>query len=145
VHFLVAMFLVHYLGVALLLKNSLIEAGLTQRNHPVKQQLKSILLSTALASGSALAGANNIIIDVRSGSEWAAGHLQSAQHLELGMVAQNIHSLVEDKDQRIYLYCRSGNRSGQAKTILQELGYTNVVNAGGLEDASRTLEREITK
>jgi phage shock protein E len=61
------------------------------------------------------------------------------------MVAQNIHSLVEDKDQRIYLYCRSGNRSGQAKAILQELGYTNVVNAGGLEDASRTLEREITK
>ena len=111
----------------------------------MKQPLKSLLLLTALVSGWVWGGSNNMIIDVRTASEWAAGHLQSAQHLELGLVAQNIETLVEDKDQPIYLYCRSGNRSGQAKVILDGLGYSDVVNAGGLEGASKWLDQDIVR
>ncbi|MBT6105321.1 rhodanese-like domain-containing protein [Porticoccaceae bacterium] len=111
----------------------------------MKQPIKSLLLLVALASGWALGGANTMIIDVRTASEWSAGHLESAQHLELGLVAQNIQTLVEDKDQPIYLYCRSGNRSGQAKAILDGLGYSNVVNAGGLENASELLDQAIVR
>ena len=48
----------------------------------MKHQLNSLLLLIALASGWVGAEPNNIIIDVRSDSEWAAGHLESAQHLE---------------------------------------------------------------
>ena len=64
----------------------------------MKQPIKSLLLLVALASGWALGGANTMIIDVRTASEWSAGHLELAQHLELGLVAQNIKTLVEDKD-----------------------------------------------
>lgn len=109
----------------------------------MSQQLKFLLLSAALLCGWARADTDPLIIDVRTASEWSAGHLESAQHLELGLVAEHIGRLAEDRDQPIVLYCRSGNRSGQAKAILEGLGYTNVVNAGGLEDASRKLGQEI--
>ncbi|MGB2358870.1 MAG: rhodanese-like domain-containing protein [Porticoccaceae bacterium] len=107
------------------------------------QSLKFILLSAALLCGWASADTDPLIIDVRTTSEWSAGHLESAQHLELGLVAEHIGRLAERKDQAILVYCRSGNRSGQAKAILEELGYTNVTNAGGLEDASQLLEQRI--
>jgi phage shock protein E len=109
------------------------------------KQLKILLLSAALICGWVWAETEQLVIDVRTTPEWSAGHLQSAQHLELALVADNIHRLAQDKDQAIVLYCRSGNRSGQAKAILEGLGYTNVVNAGGLEDASRMLEQRIIR
>ena len=48
-----------------------------------------------------------------------------------------------NKNTNISLYCRSGNRSGKAVKILQQQGYTNVVNAGGLDQARLLLERNI--
>ena len=84
-----------------------------------------------------------MIIDVRTIEEWNAGHLSSAQHLQLELVASNIDNLVANKDQPIYLYCRSGNRSGRAKTILEALGYSQVTNAGGLGEASELLTEQI--
>ena len=84
-----------------------------------------------------------MIIDVRTLEEWNAGHLATAQHLPLDQVAQSIDTLVVEKDQQVYLYCRSGNRSGQAKIIMDSLGYTNVINAGGIGDASELLTIEI--
>ena len=76
-----------------------------------------------------------MIIDVRTIEEWNSGHLASAQHLELQLVAGGIEQLVPDKSQQLYLYCRSGNRSGQAKTLVEAMGYTNVVNAGQVENS----------
>jgi phage shock protein E len=111
--------------------------------NSMSQQLKLLLLSAVLLCGGVGAETDPLIIDVRTTLEWSAGHLESAQHLELGSVADHIGRLAEHKDQAILLYCRSGNRSGQAKVILEGLGYTNVVNAGGLEDASRKLGQEI--
>ena len=76
--------------------------------------------------------------------EWNAGHLATAQHLQLDLVAESIETaVVENEDQQVYLYCRSGNRSGQAKIIMDGLGYTNVINAGGLGNASELLAIEI--
>jgi len=45
----------------------------------------------------------------------------------------------------VYLYCHSGNRSGQAKIIMEGLGYTQVINAGGLGDARELLTEEIVR
>jgi|TARA_B110000967_G_scaffold41232_1_gene41125 phage shock protein E len=102
------------------------------------------MLATALLYLAACAnGAKSMIIDVRTIEEWNAGHLASAQHLQLELVASNITELATDKDQPIYLYCRSGNRSGQAKTILEGLGYSQVTNAGGLGEASELLTEQI--
>ena len=123
----------------------MLEAYLTPGEALYETSTNSLLLLIALASGWVGAEPNNIIIDVRSDSEWAAGHLESAQHLELGLVAKNIETLVEDKDQRIYLYCRSGNRSGQAKAILEAMGYSNVVNAGGVGNASELLGEDVVR
>lgn len=86
-----------------------------------------------------------MIIDVRTTEEWNSGHLASAQHLELQLVAGGIEQLAPDKDQQLYLYCRSGNRSGQAKTLVEAMGYTNVINAGGVADASALLNELVVK
>ena len=106
--------------------------------------LNRLMLATALLYLAACAnGAKSMIIDVRTIEEWNAGHLASAQHLQLELVASNITELAPDKDQPIYLYCRSGNRSGQAKTIMEGLGYSQVTNAGGLGEASELLTEQI--
>ena len=106
--------------------------------------LNRLMLATALLYLAACAnGAKSRIIDVRTIEEWNAGHLASAQHLQLELVASNITELATDKDQPIYLYCRSGNRSGQAKTILEGLGYSQVTNAGGLGEAGELLTEQI--
>lgn len=86
-----------------------------------------------------------MIIDVRTLDEWNSGHLASAQHLELQLVAGSIEQLVPNKDQQLFLYCRSGNRSGQAKTLVEAMGYSNVINAGGVGDASALLNEAIVR
>ena len=83
------------------------------------------------------------IIDVRTDREWRAGHLATAVHLPLNNIAQDIDGLVDNKQQKIYLYCRSGNRSGKAEKILQSLGYSHVINAGGIAEASDFLDQPI--
>tara|TARA_B110000902_G_C13927041_1_gene444377 strand:+ start:152 stop:535 length:384 start_codon:yes stop_codon:yes gene_type:complete len=90
-------------------------------------------------------GDNPVIIDVRTLDEWNSGHLASAQHLELQLVAGAIEQLLPNKDQQLYLYCRSGNRSGQAKTLVEAMGYSNVINAGGVGDASALLNEKIVR
>lgn len=86
---------------------------------------------------------NALIIDVRTLKEWNQGHLASAQHMPLQNIAKQSTTLLPEKGQKIYLYCRSGNRSGKAKIILQQLGYSNLINVGGLSAASKLLGDEI--
>ncbi len=76
-----------------------------------------------------------VIIDVRTKNEYDQGHLKltDAQYDFLnGDFQKQIDSL--DKDQTYYLYCRSGNRSGQAARLMQKEGFKNVYNIGGFED-----------
>ena len=63
-----------------------------------------------------------LVIDVRTTQEWQSGHLEEAIHIEW----QDILSISESvsKDKEIYLYCRSGNRSGKATKILIDAGYS---------------------
>ena len=82
------------------------------------------------------------VIDVRTLDEWNTGHLESAINIEW----QNITSIESNipKNEKIYLYCRSGNRSGKATKILLDAGYTNVINAGSIEEASALLDINIS-
>ncbi len=52
-------------------------------------------------------------------------------------ISEGIAALTADKDASIYVYCRSGRRSGIAKETLEGLGYTQVVNVGGFEQAMK--------
>ena len=73
-----------------------------------------------------------LLVDVRTPGEYKAGHIPSATqitHTEIGDTPPT-----EDKDARIIVYCRSGNRSEQARQVLLGMGYTNVTNLGGVID-----------
>tara|TARA_B100001093_G_scaffold297709_1_gene283859 strand:- start:138 stop:491 length:354 start_codon:yes stop_codon:yes gene_type:complete len=86
-----------------------------------------------------------IIVDVRTEDEWNNGYIETAIHIPLDMILQKIELVTENKDQNIYLYCRSGNRSGKAEIALQGIGYINAKNIGGIKEASSTLQLKITK
>ena len=84
-----------------------------------------------------------LVIDVRTTQEWQSGHLEEAMHIEW----QDILSISESvsKDKEIYLYCRSGNRSGKATKILIDAGYINAINAGSIQEAGDLLKSKIIK
>ena len=83
------------------------------------------------------------VIDVRTEAEWNTGHLEGALRIEW----QDILKVPSDiqKDEEIFLYCRSGNRSGKAEKALQSIGYINAKNIGGINQASSTLKLKITQ
>ena len=82
-----------------------------------------------------------LIIDVRTIEEWNEGHINAAKHIEWQVISEKIFDVTSNFDSEIYLYCRSGNRSGKAKRILDDIGFTNVINAGGKEEASIIIDR----
>jgi phage shock protein E len=88
-----------------------------------------------------LTGMSMTVVDVRTEAEWDTGHLEGALHIEW----QDILKISSDiqKEEEIFLYCRSGNRSGKATKILVDAGYINAKNAGGIEDASELLDIKI--
>jgi len=71
-----------------------------------------------------------LIVDVRTPQEFADGHLDNAKNYPLSELDKHFSNI--DKDTQIVLYCRSGNRSGQAYQYLTVQGFTNLHNAGGL-------------
>ena len=83
------------------------------------------------------------VIDVRTVQEWDKGHLEGAVLIPYDQISERIDSVVKDKSQKIYLYCRTGHRAGIAKEALEKLGYKDIINLGSLEDAAKTLKRKI--
>lgn len=76
------------------------------------------------------------IVDVRSVAEFRDGAYPGAINIPLSLVPVKMKEL-EPKDKPIVLYCASGARSGQAARLLKAAGFTDVVNAGGLDDMPR--------
>ena len=85
-----------------------------------------------------------LVIDVRSLEEWQQGHLSIAKHIELLDLENRIDEFSNRKNQTIMLYCQSGRRSEKAKKILENLGYSKVINLGGLMEAKAKLGAEIS-
>ena len=75
-----------------------------------------------------------IILDVRTPEEFAERHIEGAILIPDYEIGEKAESILTDKEQLILVYCRSGNRSKQAASKLAELGYTNVVEFGGIND-----------
>ena len=73
-----------------------------------------------------------IILDVRTHEEFAAGHIPGAIVIPNETIGTGEIPQLPDKDQLIMVYCRSGNRSKQASDKLVRLGYTNIVEFGGI-------------
>lgn len=68
------------------------------------------------------------LVDVRTPGEFAQGHPKGAVNIPLDRINASLDKFKGKKD--IVVFCRSGNRSGQAKMILESKGFTNVVNGG---------------
>ena len=85
----------------------------------------------------------DFIIDVRTVDEYKMGHLEKSINIEWQKIASIEASIAKDK--KLYLYCRSGNRSGKAADILISLGYKDVINLGSVESAAEYLKLNIIK
>jgi rhodanese-related sulfurtransferase len=75
-----------------------------------------------------------IILDVRRPGEFAAGHIPNAINVANETIGTAEIPELPDKDQLIMVYCRSGRRSKEASEKLVKLGYTNIVEFGGILD-----------
>ena len=75
-----------------------------------------------------------IILDVRTPEEYRERHIPNAINIPNETIGSEDIQELPDKDQLILVYCRSGNRSKQASGKLAELGYTNIVEIGGIND-----------
>ena len=74
-----------------------------------------------------------LIVDVRTPEEFADGHYPGAINIPHETILEGLNQLNVTADTSVILYCRSGNRSGQAEQVLREKGFTEARNAGGLE------------
>ncbi len=104
-------------GVALLAVVSACRAGGGADAAAVRQKIR--------------AGA--LVVDVRTPAEFAAGAYQGATNIPLAEVEKRLADF-GDRKHAIVVYCRSGNRSGQAKVILEKNGFSDVTNGGALKD-----------
>lgn len=79
--------------------------------------------------------ANNqqTILDVRTPAEYNSGHIDGAINIPVDQVASRIDE-IKDMPKPIVAYCRSGNRSGMAVSILKQNGITDAINGGGIDD-----------
>lgn len=75
-----------------------------------------------------------IILDVRTPEEFAEAHIPNAINVPNESIGTDDIPELPDKDQLIMVYCRSGRRSKEASAKLVKLGYTNIVEFGGIID-----------
>lgn len=81
-----------------------------------------------------LVNSGAFLVDVRSPGEFASGSAQGAVNIPLDTVANNLAKFKGKGN--IVVFCRSGNRSGQARRILEQNGIKNVTNGGTVDDVA---------
>lgn len=87
------------------------------------------------------ADSDYILLDVRRDDEFEEGHIPGAINIPNESIGTEEIAELPDQKQTIYVYCRSGNRSKQASQKLVDLGYTNVIEFGGIIDYSGEIEK----
>lgn len=78
-----------------------------------------------------------VIVDVRTPAEFEAGHLEGAVNVD--MEAADFGDQIAEYEQAgtYFVYCRSGNRSAVAVEQMESMGFTDVTDGGGMDEASR--------
>ena len=84
---------------------------------------------------------NYIILDVRTIEEYDEGHIPNAICIPNETIDEDVINKLPNKEQLILIYCRSGNRSKQAANKLKNLGYTNLIEFGGIIDWKGEIEK----
>lgn len=91
-------------------------------------------ISVSEAADMMQAETDYILLDVRTRTEFEEKHIPGAICVPNETIGSEPPEELPDKDQLILIYCRSGNRSKQAAQKLADLGYTNIVEFGGIND-----------
>lgn len=102
------------------------------------RKIKTLSMSKVL--GEMQADPTIKLIDVRTKDEFRGGRIPKAINVPIENL-QLITKTVPNKDTRIFVYCLSGGRSTQAAHMLDQMGYTNITNLGGIMSYSGTLEK----
>ena len=84
---------------------------------------------------------NAVLLDVRQTDEFNAGHIKGAVLVPHDTIAKKVGSVVPDKNNPVYIYCRSGRRSAIAVEAMKRLGYTDLTDPGGMDDAKKRLRK----
>ena len=99
---------------------------------------KTVNINDELEEARAADGA--VILDVRGADEYARGHIPGAVNLPVDKI-RAIESIAAGKDTPIFTYCQRGPRSKRAAKALRAMGYTRVINMGGINKYKGELER----
>lgn len=76
--------------------------------------------------------ANAVVLDVRTAEEIEEGYIPNSTNIDIYLGQGFLDELQKlDKDKNYYVYCRSGNRSGQACAIMNSIGIENTFNLEG--------------
>jgi phage shock protein E len=88
------------------------------------------VLKEAVANGA-------FLVDVRTPQEYAEGHVNGSVNIPLDRIPMSLKKF--DGKHQIVVFCRSGNRSSQAKSILNQNGYDNVINGGSWYEVNEVV------
>ena len=89
--------------------------------------------NTAQIAVQEVANSSAYMYDVRTPEEYNTQHVEGAINFNVVDMQNGSYPQVPE-DSKIYVYCRSGNRSAEATQLLKENGYTNITDLGGLGD-----------
>ena len=115
-----------------ILLSALMFTGCAATSNNQMKSYRSITMEEAMNMMAEESG--YIILDVRRPDEFAAGHIPNAINVPNETIGTAEIPELPDKDQLIMVYCRSGRRSKEASEKLVKLGYTNIVEFGGILD-----------
>jgi rhodanese-related sulfurtransferase len=97
----------------------------TEMINDAKGRIRQVTAEAALAEQSSA-----VFVDCREPNEFNLGHIPDAVFIPRGQLEQQIEARVA-RDQRVIIYCASGNRSALAADTMQQMGYTNVASLAG--------------
>lgn len=115
-----------------ILLSALMLAGCGGENAQEAKTYRQITMDEAVSMMEEETG--YIILDVRRPDEFASGHIPNAINVPNESIGTDEIPELSDKNQLIMVYCRSGRRSKEASEKLLKLGYTNIVEFGGIID-----------
>ncbi|WP_066894060.1 rhodanese-like domain-containing protein [Clostridium nigeriense] len=125
-----------FLIVILTALSIFIISGCSNLNKDVNNinEINKIIKISAVQAKEEMKDSNTIVLDVRSQEEYNNGHIENSILIPIDNLEDDAETKLINKDQKILIYCRSGNRSEKAADLLLQMGYTNIYDFGGIND-----------
>lgn len=131
---------IYYLNNAQQCRNGCTER-LLQKAEELKEKMYTKIMPKE-AKETLKQDANVILLDVRTKQEYEEGHIKGSILIPLNDLEKEVEEKIENKEQEIIVYCRSGVRSKEAAMLLINKGYQNVKDMGGIIDWPYEIEKE---